>query len=116
MGLKMNTLYLCFLLLGVSLCAGCVSNNSGNNGQLESYPAPVVEAGWIRNGEPLVYEEHQWFAVRDTESLMDAEVYQIGEYKGVQIFVDKVDVKPYERIYTKFAKGKYRYFERAHND
>ena len=101
----------------VFLCAGCSAlNSSNNNGQLESYPAPVIEASWIRNGEAIVYEGKQWFPVRDIEALLDQDVYQIGEYKGVQIFVDKTDVKPYERIYTKFAKAKYRYFERSKND
>ena len=54
--------------------------------------------------------------MRDVENLMDSEVFQIGEYKDVQIFVDKLDVKPYQRIYTKFAKNKFRYFVRIKND
>ena len=107
-----------FLILAFSafLAAGCVHGPSGNDGQLQSYPYPVIEAGWIRNGEPVVYDSHQWFAVDDIENLMDSEVYQIGEYKGVQIFVDKTDAKPYDRVYTKFARGKFRYFERPRND
>ena len=97
-------------------CAGCAHVNSGNDGQLQSYPAPLIEAAWIRNGEPVVYDGKQWFPVKDVENLMDSEVYQVGEYHGVQIFVDKIDIKPYDRIYTKFAKNKYRYFERPRND
>jgi len=97
-------------------CAGCVGTNSGSNGQWERYPAPAVEAPWIRNGEPVIYEGKQWFPVRDVEVLLDSEVYQIGEYRGVQIFVDKIDIKPYDRIYTKFTKAKYRYFERHKDD
>ena len=46
----------------------------------------------------------------------DSEVYQIGIYKGVQIFVEKTDTKPYDRIYTKFDKNKFRYFERREDD
>ena len=103
---------ICFLFL----CAGCANTRSGNDGQLQSYPVPVIEAKWIRDGDPIVYEGHQWFPVDDIENLMDAEIYQIGEYQGVQIFVDKIDAKPYDRIYTKFAKGQYRYFERSKND
>ncbi len=100
----------------VILFSGCASFSSNkNDGQLQSYPIPVIEAAWIRNGEPVVFENKQWFPVRDLENLMDSEVFQIGEYKGVQIFVDKVDIKPYERIYTKFGKNKYRYFEKAHD-
>ena len=97
----------------ILLIAGCASTNSSNNvGQLESYTAPVIEAAWIRNGEPIVFDKHQWFPVDDVESMRDTELYQITEYKGVQVFVDKVDVKPYDRLYTKFAKGKFRFFER----
>ena len=107
-----------FIAAGFMVFAcGCASMGSSSNaGQLQSYPAPVVEAGWIRNGDPIIYEGKQWFPVDDVESMLDSEVYQIGEYQGVQIFVDKVDTKPYDRIYTKFAKGKYRYFERGKND
>ncbi len=91
---------------------GCAGSTRGNSGQLQSYPAPLIEAGWIRNGEPIIYEGKEWYPARDVENLLDNEVFQIGEYRGVQIFVDKIDIKPYERLYTKFAKGKYRYFQR----
>ena len=94
------------------LFSGCAHTDTGNDGMLQSYTAPVVEAGWIRNGDPIVFEGHQWFPVDDVESLMDSEVYQVGEYQGTQIFVDKIDAKPYDRLFTKFAKGKFRYFER----
>ena len=95
---------------------GCSSMNSGNSGQVQSYPVPAIEAGWIRDGDPIEYDGYKWFPVNDYEVLQDPEVYQIGEYKGVQIFVEKVAVKPYERIYTKFDKNKFRYFERRAND
>ena len=113
MGLIMR--FLACVLMGL-VCSSCSTADKGNDGLLQSYAAPVIEAAWIRNGEPVVLDKEQWFPVRDTESLLDPDVYQIGEYKGVQIFVEKTDIKPYERIYTKFAKGKYRYFERPEND
>ena len=47
---------------------------------------------------------------------IDSEVFQISEYKDVQVFVAKIDTKPYERIYTKFDKNKFRYFERKDDD
>lgn len=95
---------------------GCVRGNTNNEGLLQSYPAPVVEAAWIRNGDPIVFENHRWYSVDDTESLLDSEVFQVGEYKDVPIFVLKIDARPYDRLYTKFAKGKFRYFERSPND
>ena len=104
------------LLGAVVLAAGCNSVRSDNSGQLQSYPSPVIEAAWVRNGEPIDYDGHKWFPVDDTENLLDTEVYQIGEYKNVQIFVDKVDTKPYNRIYTKFAKNKFRYYEQRRDD
>ncbi|MDO8675735.1 MAG: hypothetical protein Q7K71_06455 [Candidatus Omnitrophota bacterium] len=107
---------LCALsLLSAVFAAGC-ANGGNNDGQLQSYLYPVVEAGWIRNGEPIEYGEERWFSVNDVEILMDSEVAVIGEYKGTQIFVDKIDTKPYDRLYTKFAKNKFRYYERSPND
>ncbi|MBI3602413.1 MAG: hypothetical protein HY209_05925 [Candidatus Omnitrophica bacterium] len=99
------------LVFGLFLI-GCAHMTSGNNGQLQSYPAPEVEAGWVRNGDPIEYDAQKWYAVNDVETLLDSEVYQVGEYKGVQIFVDKIDTKPYHRLYTKFAKNQFRYFEK----
>ena len=105
---------LMFILTG--LCGGCASLNNNNDSQLQSYPAPIIEAGWIRDGEPIVYDGNKWYPVNDYEVLQDSEVFQIGEYKGVQIFVEKIAVKPYDRLYTKFDKNKFRYFERKDDD
>ena len=105
---------LCLVLIG-SL-TGCASVNSGNSGQVQSYPAPAIEAAWIRNGEPIDYDGVKWFPINDYEVLQDSEVFQITEYKGVQIFVEKIAIKPYERLYTKFDKNKFRYFEHREND
>ena len=105
---------LLFMLAG--FLGGCASLNSGNNGQVQSYPSPAIEAVWIRDGEPIEYDGAKWYPANDYEVLQDSEVFQIGEYKGVQIFVEKIAVKPYERIYTKFDKNKFRYFERRDND
>ena len=95
----------------VLLCAGC-TNSSGNVGDMQSYPLPLAEADWIRNGEPIKFEEEFWYPMDDTENFIDAEVHLSGEYRGVQFFVDKKDVRPYNRLYTKFGKNKYRYFEK----
>ena len=100
----------CVVLLG---CAGNAS--SKNAGQLQSYPYAVIEAGWIRDGQPIEYDGEQWFPQDDVEILMDYEVYQIGEYKGVPFFVEKVDIRPYKRLYTKFNKNKFRYYEKKHD-
>ncbi len=107
---------ICGFIVSVVTLAGCGHMNPGNDGQLQSYSYPVIEAAWVRNGDPIDYDGAKWFAVDDVENLLDSEVYQIAEYKDVQIFVDKIDAKPYDRLYTKFSKNKFRYYERRHDD
>jgi hypothetical protein len=109
---------LCFGLLFMltGFLGGCASMISGNNGQVQSFPSPLIEAGWIRNGEPIEFEGTKWYPVKDYEVLQDSEVFLISEYKGVKVFVEKIAVKPYERIFTKFDKNKFRYFEHRDND
>lgn len=98
-----------FLLAG--LTASC-SGLSGNSGRLPSYPVPDVEAAWIRNGESLVFEGEKWAPERAVEILSDDEVMIVGEDRGVQIFIEKVDIRPYNRLYTKFARNKFRIFKK----
>jgi len=106
-----------FLLLFLAgSLGGCTTVNSDNGGVVQSYPYPVIEAGWIRNGEPVEFDGHKWYPANDYEVLQDSEVFQVAEYKGVQVFVEKIAVKPYERIYTKFDKNKFRYYERRDDD
>lgn len=95
---------------------GCSHLSNQNSGDVQSYSIPTVEASWIRDGKPIDLEGQQWYPVNDVEVLLDSEVYQVGEYKGVQVFVDKVDTKPYKRFYTKFAKNKFRYYEKRDHD
>ena len=116
--MKLRTIFrvgFCLIAFGLG-ALGCAHSPINNDGNLQSYPTPVVEASWIREGQPIEYEGHKWYPIGDVEILTDSEVYQIGEYQGVQLFVDKLDTKPYERLYTKFAKNKFRYFEQGHND
>jgi hypothetical protein len=113
---KQGYLGLGLLLVLTGFLGGCASVNFGNNGQVQSYPSPVIEAGWVRNGDPIEYDGSKWYPVNDYEVLQDSEVFQIAEYKGVQVFVEKIAAKPYERIYTKFDKNKFRYWERRDDD
>ena len=102
--------------LGFAGFTGCSTVNPGNDGQVQSYPAPVIEPEWIRNGQPIEFESYKWTPVNDFEVLQDSDVYQVAEYKGVQVFVEKIETKPYNRIYTKFAKSKFRYYEHKDDD
>lgn len=104
-----------FLLAGGLLfllpAAGCQSTG-GNVGRVQSYPLASVEAAWIRNGEPIEFEGRLWYPADGVENFLDSEVYLLGEYRGVQFFADKVDIRPYERLYTKFGRNKFRFFEK----
>ncbi len=98
-------------ITGLCFLVGC-QTSSGNVGQLQRYMVPSSEADWIRNGEPIIFEGAQWYPVDDVEILQDTEMYILGKYRGVQFFVEKIDVQPYNRLYTKFGKNKFRFFEK----
>ena len=100
-----------YVIFFFGLLMGCQAT-TGNVGQLQSYPSPIMEADWVRNGEPIEFEGEKWFPLDGTESLIDSEVQLMGEYRGVQFFTDKEDVKPFKRLYTKFGRNKYRYYEK----
>ncbi len=106
----MKKLYL--LILSGFLITGCHSIQSGNEGQISQYLVPGEEAAWIRNGEPLEFEGEPWYPYDGIEVLLDSEVYLLDEYKGVQFFAEKADVRPYSRLYTKFGRNKFRMFEK----
>ena len=108
---KAGILIFCFFVL-----TGCSTNRMSNGGQMEMYTTPEEEAEWIRNGEPIEFDGKLWYPQDGVENLLDAEVYLLGEYRGVQFFVEKSDVKPYDRLYTKFGRNRYRYFELKKDD
>ena len=110
---QLTKIVLCLwsLVFGLLSVTGC-QTTQGNNGQINSYTAPVAEADWIRNGEPIKFEDELWYPVDGIESFLDSEVLYMGEYRGVPFFIDKVDVRPYNRLYTKFGRYKFRIFEK----
>ncbi len=111
-----RVLVLSMWLIALGFASGCSGMSSNNDGQLQGYPFAAIEPEWIRNGEPIEFDGQKWYPVNDYEVLQDSEVYLAGDYKGVQVFVEKIATKPYDRIYTKFDKNKFRYFERRTND
>ncbi|MBN1870214.1 MAG: hypothetical protein JW847_06555 [Candidatus Omnitrophica bacterium] len=95
------------------LFTGCQSAApKGNVGHVHSYPIPTIEADWIRNGDPIEFENALWYPADDIEAFIDSEMAMMGEYKGVPFYIDKVDVRPYNRIYTKFGRNQFRFFEK----
>ncbi len=97
-----------FFVLFLMGCGGNIPKEE----RLEIYQAPELEAEWIRKGEPLEFEGELWYPVDGVENLLDSEVYLLGEYRGVQFFLEKTDVRPYDRLYTKFGRHRFRYFQK----
>lgn len=109
-----NKYVLRFLLCGLTAAAvsGCATAGVNNRGMMPTYAYTNVEPEWIRNGEPIEFEGERWYPQDGIESLTDSEVMQVSEYRDIKVFVDKIDVRPYERLYTKFGVNKFRYFEK----
>ncbi len=105
-----------FFILSVLVCGFMFLEGSqtttGNVGNLQTYAVPAAEADWIRNGEAVQFENELWIPSDDVETLLDSEVFLVGEYRGVQVFVEKTDVRPFNRLYTKFARDQFRFFEK----
>lgn len=97
----------------ILIFSGCVS--SGER-LAEIYPAPKMEAEWIRSGEPIQFENELWYPVDDVENLIDDEMLPMGTYNSVQFFVEKKDIRSFDRLYTKFGKHKYRVFEKPNKN
>lgn len=89
---------------------GCASM-SGNAGNVVNYGVISPEPEWIRNGEPIEFEGALWYPLDSVDILVDSEVFLLDEYRGVPVYAQTVDVRPYNRIYTKFGKNKFRAFE-----
>jgi hypothetical protein len=97
------------VMLLVSGCA-LLGGRSAEKSLTSSYA--LTEPEWIRDGQPIEFEGALWYPTDNVEGLLDSEVYQAGEHKGVAFFIDKMDVKPFDRLYTRFAKNRYRAFEK----
>lgn len=100
----------CILILG-----GCGSSGeSAANVMLYKVVSPEPE--WIRNGEPVEFESDLWYPLDTVDVLLDSEVVPVGTYRDVEIFTQRLDVRPYSRVYTKFGKNKFRVFESKSRD
>jgi hypothetical protein len=99
-----------FIILSTIVVSGCSFPKSGDNVMV--VPVPISEPAWIRSGEPIQFEGENWYPTDEVENLMDNELDEAGTYRDVTFFLAKTDVKPFDRIYTRFAKGRYRAFEK----
>ena len=105
----MKNIFLGILLAAVAL-PGCALPQRGSEPAV-MMASQLTEPAWIRNGEPLVFEGEDWFPTDETENLLADEVYQAGVFRQVPFFIEKTDVRPYERLYTYFSKNRYRAFQ-----
>ncbi len=95
---------------GMVFLAGCITGPRMDEAAIVT-STQLTESVWIRNGEPVVFEAEDWFPTDEVENLLDSEVYEAGTYRDVPFYIEKTDVRPFERIYTHFSKNRYRAFE-----
>ncbi|MFA5059173.1 MAG: hypothetical protein WC676_00900 [Candidatus Omnitrophota bacterium] len=96
------------LLAAAAIFSGC----GGASVQLKGFYTPSAEADWIKDGQPIDFENGLWFPTDEVEVLTDSEMNKLGEYRGTEFFAEKIDVRPYNRLYTKFGRNKFRFFEK----
>jgi hypothetical protein len=104
------------LLLLVIFCslplAGCALPQNGGAPSSTMLSSHLSEPAWIHNGEPIIFESETWFPIDEVENLLDSEIYEAGTYRDVIFYIERSDIRPFGRIYTYFAKNRYRAFER----
>jgi hypothetical protein len=102
-------LIVCAFLCLVSI-TGCTLPQRGEGPSIMTF-AQLPEPVWIRNGEPIIFEAEDWFPTDEVENFLDSEIFQAGTYRDVPFFIEKSDVRPFDRLYTYFSKNRYRAFE-----
>ena len=100
------------IVLMMAFLTGCISMQD-NRGNMEKYSVPLTEADWVRNGDPIEFEGDLWYPQDAIDILLDSEVFRLGDYQGVEFFIEKTDVRPYNRLYTKFGRNKFRIYQKA---
>lgn len=106
-----KNLFLMILLMIFSILPMGCSTSTGNDDRGTVYKIFSSEPDWIRNGEPIEFEGELWYPRDTIDILTDDEVMPLGEYREVPFYLQKIDVRPFDRIYTKFGKNKFRVFE-----
>ncbi len=97
------------------LSSGCGTTAVSDNSVM-TYRIISPEPAWIRNGEPIQYESDLWYPRDTVDILTDAEVIVLGKYREVEFYLQAIDVRPYDRLYTKFGKNKFRVFATKSSD
>jgi len=103
-------IYMMIMTAALGSMTGCQTASQRGEDALNA--AAYAEPVWIRNAEPVEFEGASWFPTDEVENLLDDEVYQAGVYRDIPFFIDRMDVRPFERIYVRFAYHKYRACEK----
>jgi len=93
-----------FFVVGMVLISGC-----GGGAPVETIA--YVEPDWVREGEPVILQEVKWYPLDVIEHFEYREMVYVDEYKGQKVFVEKRDVKPYDRLYMKIDPLTFRAFK-----
>lgn len=100
------------LLFFISSLLGCVAGSSSR--RYGDYA--MKEADWIKEGRPLINKNNKWYPTEYIENHLDSEMEYVGEFQQVSFYVERRQIKPYNRIYTKFEYHKYRRFTKKNHD
>jgi hypothetical protein len=103
----------CVVLLGALVLAGCAMSRRTVD-LADPSTAPLSEPAWIHDGGTVSFEGSVWYPTDEIENLLDNEVLFMMKYQDIAVYTDRADVKPYARLYTRFAKNRYRAFEKDH--
>ncbi len=102
--------WLAGMLVLMTMTSGCaMPKRTMESGFDASFRA--TEPAWIREGEAIEIEMNTWVPTDEVERLLDSEMIPIGQYRETVVFIERVDVKPYARMYTRYERGRYRVFE-----
>jgi len=72
---------------------------------------PIKESAWIKEGQPIIFENQSWYPTEDIENLLDSEMDLLGQYNEVPFYIERSQIKPFNRVYTKFGNHQYRLFK-----
>ncbi len=97
----------CILVVFLAVVlAGCIAGSGGRR----NVDYAIKEAGWIKDGKPIIHDNRSWYPTEYIENHLDGEMEYVGEFQSVPFYVERRQIKPYNRVYTKFDYHKYRVF------
>jgi hypothetical protein len=74
------------------------------------------EPNWVREGEAIELEGKSWYPLDVIEHFQDDEMLRVGEFRNESVYVERRDVKPYDRLYMKIDVLTFRAFQGKKED